>query len=56
MNVIKSSWAISLVNVESKTNVSETSSGNGDRLVFKTLIFDSTLTWLIAQEDFITNK
>jgi hypothetical protein len=68
MNVIKSSRTISRVNLESKTKVSETSSVSisvrndqnpltlmmETKLVSETLVFDSTLTRLIAREDFIT--
>jgi hypothetical protein len=57
MKKIKPYWAISRLNVELKTNVSETSSVflmMETELVFETLVFDSTLTRLIAREDFIT--
>jgi hypothetical protein len=71
MDVIKSSRAISRVNVELKTNVSETSSvsiirvrdtdrdrdpdpDDGHRASLRNLVFNSTLTRLIAREDFIT--
>jgi hypothetical protein len=57
----KSSQVISCINVELKTNVLETSSvsiitnpDDGDRASLRTLVFDATLMWLIAQEDFFT--
>jgi hypothetical protein len=45
MNVIKFSWVISCVNLMVETE-----------LVFETLAFDCTLTWLIARENFITEN
>jgi hypothetical protein len=51
---IKPSLAVSRVSFESKTNVSETCSVSIIRAM--TLVFDSTLTRLIAREGFITFK
>jgi hypothetical protein len=58
--VLKSSRAINHVNVELKTNVSEISSVSIATLMMETaeisetLISNSTLTWLIAPEEFST--
>jgi hypothetical protein len=56
--MLKSSQAISRVNVDLKTNVSEISiiRMTETEMIFKTSIFNSTLTWLIAQDDYSTRS
>jgi hypothetical protein len=67
MNVIQSSRAISSLNVESKPTfrrlalspylglMMETQLDDGDRASLRNVVFDSTLTRLIAREDLITD-
>jgi hypothetical protein len=59
MNAVKCSWSISCISVQLKTKVFETNSvtiirvDDGHRRSLQNVIFNRTLMWLIARENFL---
>jgi hypothetical protein len=56
MNIVKSSLAISYVDIESKTNVSETSWDNGCRVSLQNVGFWFSIGVADHSKDIITNE